>query len=233
MRLLIACPVLRREWIIAAYLEHAQAAADRAGADARFLLVGGLGDPTFEVVDGLPQYDVMRVYVNEPRDVDVRDWPKPGRKERMVDLRNLILNQARSVRRDYLLSLDSDILLHPDAIANLVETQHNYGWAAVGGYCYMSSNRSHPSYAHLEGHAMRRPDIVGGVGRCDVLMAIKLMTSKAWNVDYVYDRAGEDIGWSREVKRAGLTVGVDARVVNWHVMRPAELARHDPRVTWS
>lgn len=229
MRLLIGCPVARREWIIRQYLEHAAASAEKAGVEFEFLMVGGLGDPTFDVVDSLPQYAVARIYVDEPRALDYRDWTKPGRLERMVELRNTMLQFVRLSDCDLFLSLDSDILLHEDTIANLIDTQQERGWDAVGGYCYMSTTRSHPSYANLMGHAMRRPDIRGSVERCDVLMGIILMTRRAIGIDYEYSSKGEDIGWAMAARRRRLIFGVDARLVNRHVMRPVEINQADPR----
>jgi hypothetical protein len=234
MKLIIYAPVLRREWIVRQYLEHAARSAEQAGVDFSFLMVGGIADPTFEIVNSLSQFasSVARVYVDEPRSQDLRDWPKPGRLERMVELRNLALQYVREAGCDLALSLDTDILLHPDAIGNLIATQTQRGWDAVGGYCYMSANRSHPSYANLMGlNSLRRPDI-RSVEMCDVLMGIILMTHRAVAVDYEYDHKGEDIGWARAAARARLTLGIDARVVNRHVMHPADLQRPDPRCDW-
>lgn len=234
MRVLIGCPVVAREWIIRPYLEYASRSAERAGVDVSFLMVGGLGDPTFEVVDSLAQFapDVARIYVDEPRTADVRDWPKAGRKERMVDLRNIMLSYVRAAEGvDFFLSCDSDILLHENTIGNLIETQLERKWAAVGGYAYMSHNRSSSSYGNLFGvNVLRRPDIAGEVQRCDVVMAIVLMSEPAWHVDYEYHYKGEDIGWSKAVKRQRMILGVDARQPNKHVMSPDALSRVDPRV---
>lgn len=230
VRVLISCPVLRREWIIRRYLEHAAVAAECAGVEFSFLMLGRIDDPTFAVVDDLRAFDVERIYVEEDRDVDKRDWSNKARFHRLAEIRNRILGQVRLMTGiDYLLSVDSDILLHPQCIANLIETQHERGWAAVGGYCYLSTSRSHPSYAHINGKALRRPDMKGSVQRCDVLMAIKLMTPAAWMVDYAWNTQGEDIGWSLNAKERGLELGCDARVVNRHVMRPTDLDRNDPR----
>lgn len=229
MRILIGAPVLRREWIIDRWLEHASASAEFAGVDYSFVLLGGMNDPTFEVVEGLPQHNVARVYVDEPRQVDLREWPHE-RFQRMVNLRNMLLRHVRIESPDLFLSLDSDVLLHPQALANLVETQTERGWDAVGGYCYLSQIRACPSYSALPApHVLQRPDIVGEVQRCDVLMAIVAMTPAAYGVDYEFNTHGEDIGHAVALKRAGLKVGVDARIVNRHVMWPADLNLDDPR----
>lgn len=230
MRLLIFAPVVRREWIIDRWLENAAASAEAAGVDCSFLLLGGMNDPTFDVVDGLPQYDVARIYVDESRDADVRDWAH-DRFQRMAELRNILLGYVRHDEGlDYALSLDTDVLLHPDTIGNLIESQAAMHWDAVGGYCYLSENRRCPSYGALPAPwVIHRPDIPGEVHVCSVLMAIILMTAPAWNVDYAFNEHGEDIGWALNAKKAELKVGVDARVTNKHVMTPSRIDIVDPR----
>lgn len=229
MRLLIGAPVCQRQWIVDRWLEFASASADAAGVDYSFVLLGGIDDPTFKVIDGLAQYDVARIYVDEPRDEDIRDWNEI-RHQRMVDLRNILLNYVRADAPDLFLSLDTDVLLHRDTIANLIETQTERGWAAVGGYCYLSDGRHCPSYADFPAaYVLQRPDLYREQQRCQILMAIVLMTEKAFRIDYQYSVHGEDIGHGIAMRDAQLVVGVDARVVNKHVMMRSELDVSDSR----
>lgn len=229
MRLLIGAPVCRREWIIDRWLEYATASADAAGVDYSFVLLGSIDDPTFKVVDDLAHYDVARIYVDEERDHDIRDWNEI-RFRRMVELRNTLLGYVRVDSPDLFLSVDTDVLLHPDAIGNLIETQAERDWAAVGGYCYLSEGIHCPSYANFPAaYVLHRPDLYREQQRCDILMAIILMTEKAWSIDYQYSVHGEDIGHGVAMRNAQLSVGVDARVINKHVMTPTELGLIDPR----
>lgn len=231
MNLLIGAPVHRREWIIRQWLESATASAVDAGVEHSFVLLGGIDDPTFGIVNDLPQYDVARVYVDETRGGSRREWYTPGRLERMVELRNRLLGFVREQKPTWFLSLDTDVLLHPSTIGNLIETQQEMDWAAVGGYCHMARPPSRcPSAAdrpHVNG--MRRLRIPGKRQKCDVLMAIVLMTPTAYAIDYEWDRQGEDLGWATALSRAGLRRGVDARVTNKHVMDPHYLDQLDPR----
>lgn len=232
MRLLIGAPVNRREWIIERWLDHAATSADKAGVEYGFVLLGGMEDPTFEVVNGLAQYNVACVYIDEPRNEDIRDWDI-NRIQRMVDLRNMLLRYVRLDEPDYFLSLDTDVLLHPDTIGNLIETQVERDWAAVGGYCYLSEDRSCASYADFpKDYVLLRPDLYPEQQRCEVLMAIVLMTEAVWSLDYRYSVHGEDIGHAVAIREAHLTVGVDARVTSKHIMERWQLERVDERCGW-
>jgi hypothetical protein len=208
MRILIGAPVCRREWIVDRWARAAARSAEHAGVDYGFVLLGGADDPTFDVVDGeLADLHIGRITVDEPRTEDVRDWNE-RRFPRMVELRNLLLDYVRVDAPDLFLSLDSDVILHRDTISHLIETLQSSGWDAVGGFCHLSEDRrSEGSYANLPAPSvLHRPPLDGMVQRCDVLMAIKLMTPLAYWVGYEMHAKGEDIGWSVAMTPASSTV---------------------------
>lgn len=230
MRVLIGAPILARGWIVREWVEHAQRAVAAAGVDHEFLLLGGIGDRnTWDVVDKLGG-PITRVYINEDRTDDVRDWT-PARMQRMVELRNELLTQVRLCAPDVFLSLDSDILLADQALVALLETLESGRFDAVGGYTFMGETGVRlASYAQLRApHVLDRQHIPGHVIPCDVIMGIKLMSPAAYNVDYRYDRKGEDVGWALACRDRGLKLGVDARVVSKHVMNVRQLHAVDAR----
>jgi cellulose synthase/poly-beta-1,6-N-acetylglucosamine synthase-like glycosyltransferase len=229
-KLLIGAPVLRREWIIERWLDHVALAMSKVDLDYSLIFVGGEDDPTFKVIsDWCNESGISAVasIVEEPRPVDKRYWDEQ-RFYRMIEIRNHLLSRVREMSPDYFLSLDSDILIHQDLITNLYESAQNFD--AVGGKCYMTrKGRVAPSYgAFGRANIMRRPE-AEGVFRVDVIMAIKMMTPKAYNVDYSFDVRGEDIGWSKDAVRAGCLLGWDGRVVSKHVMEKEDLDRIDDR----
>jgi hypothetical protein len=233
MRLLIGAPCLKREWIIEAWFLHvfqAIAALD-ATPEIAFLFVGGENDPTFAKIGEICKEAQVRAYVeyvDEPRDLDKREWNNT-RYQRMVRLRNLLLGKVREFAPDYFLSLDTDILLHPEALKNLLESSVTFD--AVGGRCYMTSipdERLAPSCMMIGRLVNTRPDIEG-VASVDVIMAIKLMSPEAYMFDYEFDEQGEDLGISRVWREAGLKIGYDGRVCSKHVMAPGALHVIDGR----
>lgn len=242
MKILAGCPVHDRAWIIDRWAAHLVEAAEVAGVDLELVLLGDPADPTFAAV-GHPAH---RIDVDEPRPTSVRHWSPleivdgQTRVERMVDLRNRLLQEVRLIGPDLFLSIDSDILLHRDALANMIETVDVRGWPAVGGYTFMSppdprphvpSQRCYGSYAHIiSANVFDRRGIEGSVIPCDVIMAIKLMTPTAYHVDYQWDEQGEDFGWCRALRRLGHQVGIDGRVASKHVMENWQLDHIDDRV---
>lgn len=192
-----------------------------------------IGDPntdwnTFKIIKDRAR-DARVIEVVEGRETDRRSWV-PDRVEHMVTLRNLLLADVRGYRPEYFLSLDSDVLLHPDGIRTLIDAI-GQGWDAVGGKCYLSPGRECPNYAVLHREkVLHRPDAEGGLFPVDVLMAVKLMSPAAYAVNYTAAKSGEDEGWSTNCRNVGLKLAWDSRVVNKHVMQKEHLDRFDKRV---
>lgn len=227
MRLLVGCPVAFREWILPRWFDHVRKAVDVAGVEAGFVFVCDDRDPSLPViVEHAP--DAVVVPCTTRRGMDKREW-NPNRYREMVMFRNALLRAVRRDGPDAFLSLDSDILAHPDQVAVLVESLERFD--AVGGRCYMTSTgRKFPSYAHLtRSRSLLRTDATGVFG-VDVIMAIKLMGPAAYDVDYELHAQGEDVGWSVAARERGVRLGWDGRVISKHVMRPHLLDVVDARV---
>lgn len=236
-RLLVGCPVLHRAWILPEWFKHLDAAVEQARIepeDVRCLFVGDpVSDPmTFDEIEKNCRYDWHYISVDEQsRPYDRRDWV-PKRFHRMVDLRNNLLRGVRMISPDHFLSLDSDILLHPRGIEVLMMTIKPGQFWAVGGKAYMTLDLKCPSYGNLgrAGQLQRRD--ADGTFSCDVIMAIKLMSPQAYDVDYVFDKHGEDIGWSKAVNAAGGKLAWCGEVTNKHVTDPIYLDQIDRRLGW-
>jgi hypothetical protein len=213
------------------WFEHVDNAARLADVDVEYVFVVDPEDPCVQIMDG--HGGCRKVLVPAERVDDKRKWT-PDRYQVMTDLRNMLLREVRAIGSvPFFLSLDSDILLHEDTITNLLESVESrpHFFDAVGGKCYMTSTGVNcPSFAQIlpSGGLLRSDE--WSVFPVDVLMAIKLMTPAAYNVDYVYNDRGEDLGWSKACKEAGLKLGFDGRVVSKHVMNPDRVDVLDKRV---
>jgi hypothetical protein len=216
-RVTIGCPIRAREWIIERWFTHAELAAQVAGVETEYVFVGAEDDPTHKVIDAHCPSQYRYVDTQERVQAERGHVWNPAEYRHMVSMRNFLLAAARQTEPDYFLSLDSDILLHEDALANMLETIES-GWDAVGGKTWMTESRDACSYIILvNSHGQIRPD-VDGVIPVDVIMAIKLMNPAALAVDYVFDTDGEDVGYSRAATRVGLKLAFDGRVCSKHVM---------------
>ncbi len=227
MNLIVGCPVAHREWILPTWFAHVRAATDLAGLSPTFTFVCHPDDRSWGcITDHAP--DATLVSAPFARGRDQRDW-RPERYAQMVELRNLLLGSVRAQAPDLFLSLDSDILLHPDQLKLMVDDLDRFD--AVGGRCYMTSAGTRfPSWGRLSRLGnLQRVDSTGTFA-VDVIMAIKLMTPAAYAVDYEFDLQGEDVGWSRAATRAGVRLGWDGQVASKHVLASHLLTPVDARV---
>lgn len=230
--LLIGAPVYEREWMIEEHLEYADSAARSAGFEARYIFVGPENDPTREPIKRwMKDNHRLGMYVPFEQDDPARphEWGEI-RFSFMARVRNCLLQNVRNLGPDLFLSLDTDILLHREAISSAQEGIGQFD--AVGMKLYMTSfGVECPSYANLIRGGISRPDFAG-LANVQVIMAAKLMTPAAYNVDYCSHHHGEDIGWSLACEEQGVKLGFDGRYVSKHIMKPEQLFRFDERCGW-
>lgn len=244
--ILVGCPLARRDWIITHYLEYTATAIDRTGLDYRFIFLGDVAsDPVFPALDiWCAEHNTSALKIQSVHDTPAERAHAWHAEDyyRMAALRNQLLQEVRKIQPEYFLSLDSDILLAPQTVTQLLETAEKFD--AVGGKCYMTPPQSKPkrygittekrspSYGKLKRNGNFTRSEASGVFQVDILMAIKLMSQKAYDIDYTYDHRGEDLGWSQNCRNAGLKLGWDGRTVNKHVWSPRHLYEVDDRVGW-
>ena len=233
-RLVIGCPLRGREWMIKPWFEAVVASATKTDINFCFAFVIDEGDGIAPLVrEYCYHYELPAYYVEFPPYMG----PQQGvehhwnveKIQYMVDLRNQLLALVRNINPDFFFSLDSDIILKENVIGDLLEACSLYD--AVGGKVYLAKQARLPSYGNLirENLNMLRPD-VDTLIPVDIIMAAKMMTKPAYMVDYKFEPRGEDLGWSANVKDAGLKLGFDGRTVSKHIMDQSHLYSVDPRV---
>lgn len=233
MNLLVGCPVRNRAWILPDWFDHVEAAAERAGVTAGYVFALSTQDPSADVVldQALRRRRAqMIVPTDDVEDLgaDERHW-NHDRFRHMTRVRNLLLDAVRLLAPDAFLSLDSDVLLHPDALGDLIESLLRFG--AVGGATFMGPGRRLTSCGWVRGMngLVRREMHQRGCIPVGVIMAIKLMSPAAYGVDYTFHTQGEDAGWSLAATEAGVRLGWDNRHISKHVMYPCQLQAVDER----
>lgn len=240
MRVAIGCPVTNRDWILPDWFDHTLAACEVAAVEPVYVFVYGTSaDRTWQVLNRevrLRPFEHHIVnYEEHPMDGLRRSWDL-ARYNHMANLRNCLLEVVRYVGPDYFLSVDSDILLDKRVLKNLLEViqDPDRPCDAVGGKVYMTPGKSKvPSYAMLRNgsNELKRQD-QDGTFPVSVIMALKLMSPKAYNVDYRPNYHGEDIGWSLEARKAGCVLMWDGRICSKHVMDREHINEIDPRIGW-
>jgi hypothetical protein len=234
LSIVVGAPIHQREWIIEQWVDHISIACENAHVEPIFLVVM---DPRDEPTASLLQnrckvnfHELYMIFCEEDRATSDRVW-NIDRYRRMVYLRNQLLTGVRQLDPQFFLSIDSDILLHPDAVVNMLDTMYSGDWGAVGSKVFLSNRGTrHPNYAKLtKGGNLQRSDS-DGVFQVDVLMALKLMSRRAYAVDYEEHNHGEDIGISLAWKRAGVKLAWSGAVASKHVMSKNAMAVIDDRV---
>lgn len=240
MRVVIGAPVRRREWIAEKWLDHIAWATVDAGIhdDAlKLVFVSHPDDPTNDVLQKATTcYGLDAIFVDDSERPEAleRCW-SPSRLHTMVRVRNLLLEQVRDLQPDVFLSLDSDILLNKRAIRSMLRLLATGGRLrpAAASHCVFLDRLStrFPNYAMLTDRGnMRREYVEGDLMGVHVIMAAKMMTPRAYNVDYEYDRRGEDIGWSLAARQQGLHLSWTGKVISKHCMEPGDEHKLDKRV---
>jgi len=224
-KILIACPVFKREWILPTWLEFIEN-QDFPKENLGFMFE--LGDDDEATHDILwdwqcshPQYHIFdgqidqRLY-HEAHPDGTRQWHSE-RYETMATLRNSLLERASQMtdRYDYYFSLDSDILLEdPQTLNKLVAHAEAISDADVlSPLMYMTPfDTDYPSAMtwvdHPGGRAIR--DLgeykIGEVFKADIVMAAVFMKQHVVErVRYRWHPQGEDLGFAAELARMNMS----------------------------
>jgi hypothetical protein len=155
-----------------------------------------------------------------------RDWSLE-RYAHMAMLRNKLLERVRDLKPDLFWSVDSDILVAELALKGAIEGLERFD--AVGSKTYMTPDGTWcPSFGMLNGGGLNRWEDTGCFP-VDVIMALKLMTPKAYYINYSTHDQGEDIGWSVNATNFGVKLGWDGSTSSKHVMSKPALGVIDER----
>lgn len=219
-----------RAWVLPTWFDYVERAFDAIEVEPEYaFVIGTSSDETAGIIaDRAP--NALVSCTTEAPVVSESRWTV----DRFNDLavaRNALLIHVRALAPDLFLSLDSDILLSPKTLPNLIETlRAHLDWAAVGGKLYMQPmSTSAPSYAFNRPAGGLVREESDGVFQVEILMALKLMQPEAYYVDYSFSEKGEDVAWSIACRNSGLKLGWDGRVANKHIMLRRQLYEVDPR----
>jgi hypothetical protein len=240
MKLLIGCPIYKRDWIFplwASALERQSIPLDEIG----FIFETSPDDLNIKNIlsawrNQHPEIPFFEVH--ERSDIPHFEHQKNSRQwtmskyYNMVSLRNHILERVREVKPEYYFSLDSDIILKNPATIELLINHIKEGADAVSPLMFMTPvGVDYPSVMtwseEEDGRAYRRRDYpLGSYFKSDVIMAAKMMSKKAYeSIDYAVHSQGEDLGWSLEAKKKGLDLYSASYIYALHVMHE-EMLQH-------
>lgn len=243
MKVLIGCPTYRREWILPDYLRSIENQTVDLSDIGFCFLIPEDDHPSVSLLqnwrESHPEVPVFELVIDstdtEHHEHDAngtRRWRRDNYKRLrvMTSLRNRLLGSVREISPDLFFSLDSDILLpETTTLARLVEAVEP--GQAVSPLVFMSpEGQDHPgvmSWANSPGGAAVRGKYpLGERFRADVIMAAKMMSPKAYRVDYEFHRSGEDLGWSANCARSGVDLYCASDIQVSHIMSRAMLRQY-------
>lgn len=246
MKLIIGCPIYKRNWIFpfwAACLERQSIDLSEIG----FLFETSPDDKASEEIlrfwrkahSNIPLFEI-----NERSDIphfehqpNSRQWTY-SKYHNMVSLRNSLLERVREIQPDYYLSLDSDILLRNPSTLELLMNHIDDGADAVSPLMYMTPvGTDFPSVMtwREDGRAQRTRNYpIGTYFKADIIMAAKMMSQKTYNtINYEFHPQGEDLGWSKQAKDNNLSLYSASYIYAAHIMHENLLETYvtkgDPR----
>jgi hypothetical protein len=229
--LVVGCPVAHRSWILDAWFDAIEDSCEIAGLSPMYAFVVDRDDPCIEIIERRARFRAYEV-VDPSKGTDARRWD-PQRFSYMVDVRNRLLRLVRAFEPERFLSVDSDILVHRHLVQALVADLDNDDYDAIGGKCYMTATGvKFPSWGRISRQGSLQRYDAASYFPVDVIMAIKLMGPRAYQVDYEFDLQGEDIGWCKACARTGLRLAWDGRIASKHLLSPKMLGRRDVRIGW-
>lgn len=235
MKLLIGCPVYKREWILPLWFEKIEAQTLPL-SEIGFVFELGTDDdathdvlwgwhsqhPEVEVFDGLIREDLK----HKTHADNHRTWVRDDYL-RMAEMRNSLLDRVVCYDPDAYFSLDSDLILDdPKSLEILLELLQRDEIDAVSPLSYMfPMGRDFPSVMSWidepGGRAVRNNNayLWGAAFQADVIMAAVMMSKPVYqNVRYKWHSQGEDLGWSDEARRGGYKLWCASNVYVEHIM---------------
>jgi hypothetical protein len=233
MKLLIGCPIYKRDWIFplwASALERQSIPLDEIGfifetspddLNIKNILSAWRNQhpeiPFFEVHErsDIPHFEHQR---------NSRQWTM-SKYYNMVSLRNHILERVREVKPEYYFSLDSDIILKNPATIELLINHIKEGADAVSPLMFMTPfDTKYPSVMNWtdqkEFRGYRKNEYpLGTYFKSDIIMAAKMMSKEVYNnVDYEVHSQGEDLGWSKNAALKGYSLYCASYIYAAHIM---------------
>lgn len=225
-RVMVGCPVRDRAWILPRYLAHlCRLRYPRELLSLCFVV----NDSTDGTHDLLQQF--AEAHRGEYRRVKLVVFDQGAIKDaRRRDVRLQIFSTLASARNrlleeltdeDYLFSVDSDVLVPPEALAALLACRKDIVAARVWNdrartapnfLCRGSRWYLHP--ATFPEHELFEVDVTGAV--------YLLSREVARQVRYGYHPQGEDVYFSEQARKAGFRLWVNPEVHCEHVLAPEE-----------
>ena len=224
MNIMIGAPVRNRGWILPKYLKHIYNIDYPKDKIQLCFILNDSTDRSGEILDDFlwkhgKEYAGMTIAIERLGQVEDKRTSEVRQKiyHSLADLRNLLLESAVEKKVDYLLSVDSDILVPPKILSDLLANKK----PIVSAQIWNDRTKNYPNIMIKQGdqivHYLNFPK--NSLFPCDVTGAVYLIRKDVLSsVRYEYHRQGEDVGFCLNAKEKGFSIWADSRIKCEHVM---------------
>jgi GT2 family glycosyltransferase len=224
----IGAPVRNRAWILRHYLDHL-VSLDYPKDKIRFLFIlNDSTDRSDEVLRDFKQeykelYAGIEISVyNQHAPEDERTWRREKIYHTLANVRNKLLEQ---IETPYFFSVDTDILVPPNALKVLVESNKDIVAGVIRNDYIIQPDAEYPNQLTnllimkngTIRHYMKYP--LNDLFQVDVTGAIYLLKKEVCEqVRYGFDPQGEDVYFCLQAKEKGFEIWANSNVYAQHVM---------------
>lgn len=233
MRVAIGCPVYERAWVLDRWFDGMQSIN---GHDVVFCFAVTPGsDDTQTVIQRRVLErgaDLAVVSIREGLHANKRNWGNPERIETLAACRAALDELVRRESPDVFLSVDSDIVLPPNAM-DLIAGLDSFD--VIAPLVYLGPSTITNAFTDDRRHPIKRLPPHTGVRSVDIVCAAKAVSRRVLmdkKVKYGVSSHGEEKPWCRAAQDAGYSLGWDPNVKCKHIMSPDQLDREDARIGW-
>jgi hypothetical protein len=169
-KILIACPVSNREWVLSHYLNHILKIDYPKDLICFYFIINNTTDNSHEILKEFKanheaEYGGIKIEVynsrNKFKDERVTEIREKHTYDWLSELRNKMLKECYSKGYDYLFSCDSDILVSPNILKRLLEHEKPFVAGLIyNGYLFRPFDAS--SNYDTVANAYKYPNILKG-----------------------------------------------------------------------
>jgi len=229
---MVGAPVRDRAWILPTYLEHIYNLNYDKKKIILCFVINDSRDASESIINKwLAEYgeeysSTIVVHCNQGQIPDERThYVREKIYHTLSIVRNKFLDTALRSRADYLFSVDSDILVQPETLNELLKSDKDI----VAAQIWNDASKRYPNIlmknkAGTIRHYFDFPK--NSLFKCDVTGAVYLISRRVLEagVRYGYHRQGEDITFCEDAKAKRFTIWANTSVCCDHIMNLAQLA---------
>jgi hypothetical protein len=250
-RIVIAFPCRDRAWVLPYFLKHIYNIDYNKKLIDIYCVVNNSKDLSHKILKEFKkkyesEYNSINIELRNNYEFAMRDERRESIRLKMyhwlADLRNLLVNKCVELNCDYMLSVDTDILVPSDILKRLINHNKDYVSSLIyNGYLFKPRNVSvdykpvlnaykfpnilnkynQNSYKHIVNYKVKNPNLLekDTIAEVDFTGAVFLVSREVCKVArFGWDKQGEDEVFCRTAKENGFKLYCDLSLYSQHMM---------------